>query len=150
VGINDAGSPAGGLASLLYGNPSTWFYDHAGLLQMNSEHDILGTFGNIFPPVDPFPLDPHAVLYRQGHVDFLINWVPPNSGWDLQNPAGLNLFENGYITGSAPFDGVKTEFVMCPAGAPCAADVPEPGSWALLLTVLGAAAYRLRRGRKGA
>ncbi len=58
------------------------------------------------------PYDSHAFIWRNGTMSDLNNFLPPNSGWELNAATGIN--NNGQIVGVGKFNGQSKAFLLTP------------------------------------
>jgi hypothetical protein len=93
--------------------------------------DLPGTYGYLF--------------YSDGQAQWIADLVSAASGWDLAQAENVQLLESGYLVGSAPYNGIETQFVLGPGISP----VPEPASLSLFAAgaLAGIAVWWRRRGK---
>jgi hypothetical protein len=72
---------------------------------------------------------------------YLNELLPSGSSWSTLTEA-LDVNEKGQIIGLGTYLGAASVFLLTPA-------IPEPGTWAMLLTGLALLGFAARRGRCG-
>jgi probable HAF family extracellular repeat protein len=92
----------------------------------------LNDAGNVVGYVDTTSGTQRAFLFSGGIMVDLNGLLPPGSGWELAQATGIN--DSGQIVGIGFINGQPHGFLLTPQ-AP--ATIPEPGTLALLATVLG-------------
>ena len=88
----------------------------------------------------------HGFVFSGGQMVDLNSFVTPNSGWVLNQAFGIDNFGN--VVGTGTLNGKAHAFLLdpLPFAGPAAADIPEPGTFALLgLGGVAFAAFRRRR-----
>jgi probable HAF family extracellular repeat protein len=121
TGLMDLGTLPGGAWSQAYGlNGSGWV---TGRSRTGPDGSLL-----------------HAFIYRDGVMLDLNSLIDPiaDAGWLLWS--GQDITDDGRIVGWGILDGQHSAFVLTPIAA-----APEPGSFALMLTVLGVLGLVTRR-----
>ncbi len=153
--INNAGDIAG--TSSINGNTMTEavIYSSTGvftdlgtldnsrsLLSVNAINDmgqVVGSSSTAGGSVDGY-------LYSNGTMTDLNDLISPNSGWNLQWPAGIN--NDGQIVGYGFLNGVQEGFLLTVDNGGGTATVPEPSSISLFaLGAIGLAIGACRRRR---
>ncbi len=126
------------------GDQFVWISKPDDPLMLLSWLDLNNT-GQALYVVAPGFADRAPLLYVGGQHYWLSDLIAPTTGWSLDDALNLQLYESGYITGTAPYNGTLADFVMGPG---VLTPVPEPGTAVLLATSI-AGLYWIRKRRLG-
>jgi len=153
VGVNDDGDVVG--AAQQTGRSRAWFWDGTSLVDLGAAPGFTGAAANLVNNLDQVVgvsyrfdatnalIDATATLWDDGLAYNLNDFLPPGSGWYLQNARNLN--DAGQIVGWGILNGQTRAFLLDPIQA---TPVPEPSSVVLWLLGSGCAALCFARTRR--
>lgn len=117
--MTDLGVLAGGLSSQAYA------INDSGVIVGTADDDVWS----------------RAFVYTDGIMHDLNALIDPASGWFLVDAYSIN--NKGQITGNGLFNGEARAFLLTPTSISSA--VPEPATWAMMITGFGIVGTGLRR-----
>ncbi len=116
-GVSSVGAPGAGMfltgrAGTVYlpqlPAPPNFTFISASASAINDSDEVVGT--DTYENANGTQSDTRALLYANGHAYDLNTLIPPNSGWQIVDAAGIN--DRGEILGDGYYNGTLMPFIL--------------------------------------